>query len=587
MLLLLLPLLLSGCVDEIPVSREVPYGGDGKGLSVEEAKTFFESYVSGKASRSAGPEEHDNGFYIRRLMLPVGEFVPDWEEGLSTDAPSLYSVDVPVQSDFSFRVLRVDKGSGKVYQTKCWHKLVVVKDPKSGSMGCFIAFFIPDRAYALSHGGDIGRVLTNGEEMGDYSGVKIYTTLEGRRVRVNRYLNGKKVEGIYIDGASDREDYIFRMLHSEKIIGKVWLQRSRPKTPVSRGEDDWVDDFWDDWWDDTFEDDSWCDDSWSDDSNNDSDNPLDTNNDNFVQVGTDGWGDDVYYNSNDDTYYIDIDGDGFVDSAYVNDGYDESDSGDDWSSGDETTTPPDPDPLPDPGDAPTDSGEGELGGGSGEVEQGGEGDNQQSQSPPVPFNEEEQKKVNSLLSILEKNHGINPSKYTIMKANYCGTLARIEKNGIITLCNEFFNKPGLSDIDRLATIWHEMYHFDHKHYVPEYKSALFKSGPLELWRQNVPPEIKDFIEKQIESDLRINLEKLSGDEKNYFLKTIEVHYHHRLTYSYYNTPPSFYENEINTHEAEKAEFPDSEVSDSYRKERDRLIWEYTEIQKEIQKESNN
>ena len=49
--LLLLPLLLSGCVDEFPVPTEVPYGGDGKGLSVEDAKTFFESYVSGKASR--------------------------------------------------------------------------------------------------------------------------------------------------------------------------------------------------------------------------------------------------------------------------------------------------------------------------------------------------------------------------------------------------------------------------------------------------------------------------------------------------------------------------------------------------------
>ena len=108
--LLLLPLLLSGCVDEFPVPTAVPYGGDGKGLSVEEAKTFFESYVSGKASRSGEPEEHDNGFYIQRLMLPVGEFVPSWEEGLSTDAPSLYSVDVPVQSDFSFRVLRVAVG---------------------------------------------------------------------------------------------------------------------------------------------------------------------------------------------------------------------------------------------------------------------------------------------------------------------------------------------------------------------------------------------------------------------------------------------------------------------------------------------
>ena len=54
--LLLLPLLLSGCVDEFPVPTAVLYGGDGKGLSVEEAKTFFESYVSGKASRSARPE---------------------------------------------------------------------------------------------------------------------------------------------------------------------------------------------------------------------------------------------------------------------------------------------------------------------------------------------------------------------------------------------------------------------------------------------------------------------------------------------------------------------------------------------------
>ena len=574
--LLLLPLLLSGCVDEFPVPTAVLYGGDGKGLSVEEAKTFFESYVSGKASRSVEPEEHDNGFYISRLMLPVGEFVPGWEEGFSTDAPSLYSVDVPVQSDFSFRVLRVDKGSGKVYQTKCWHKLVVVKDPESGNMGCFIAFFIPDRAYALSHGGDIGRVLTNGEEMGDYSGVKIYTALDGRRVRVNRYENGKKVEGIYIDGASDREDYIFRMLHSEKILGRVWLQRSRPRTPVSRGEDDWVDDFWDDWWYGTFDDDSWSDDSWSDDSNNDSDNPLDTNNDNFVQVGNDGWDYDVYYNSDDDTYYIDIDGDGFVDSAYVNDGYDESDSGDDWSSGDETTTPPDPDPLPDPGDAPTDSGEGELGGGSGEVEQGGDGDNQQSQSPPpVPFNEAEQKKVNSLLSILEKNHGINPSKYTIMKSNNCNVIAKIEKSGIIVLCNEFFNKPELSDIDRLATIWHEMYHFDHKHYGKEHEATPFDKVGMEPVNliDRVPPAIKAFLEEKANNELGgtgITSDMIESSWQNELL----IYKHLSIEYN---------QNEVETYRAERIEFPDSEVSEYYKNYRDYLEWKSSAILDELKK----
>ena len=107
--LLLLPLLLSGCVDEFPVPTAVPYGGDGKGLSVEEAKTFFESYVSGKASRSVEPEEHDNGFYIRRLMLPVGEFVPGWEEALSDSNRIYYN---PNDLDGAFKGIN---WSGKTY----------------------------------------------------------------------------------------------------------------------------------------------------------------------------------------------------------------------------------------------------------------------------------------------------------------------------------------------------------------------------------------------------------------------------------------------------------------------------------------
>lgn len=197
------------------------------------------------------------------------------------------------------------------------------------------------------------------------------STLEGRRVRVNRYENGKKVEGIYIDGASDKEDYIFRMLHSEKIIGKVWLQRSRPKSPVSRGEDDWYDDSWDDWYyDELYGDDYWDDDIWYND-------PLDTSNDNFYWIGTNEYGDKVYVDSNTGICYIDIDGDGKVDSAYVYGGNDGSESGDDGGSEDDFSMPVDPDPLPDPGDTPTNSGDEQenVGGGSGETnnnEEGGE-----------------------------------------------------------------------------------------------------------------------------------------------------------------------------------------------------------------------
>ena len=98
-----------GMRGRVSVPTEVPYGGDGKGLSVEDAKTFFESYVSGKASRSAGPDEHDNGFYIRRLMLPVGEFVPGWEEALSDSNRIYYN---PNDVDGAFKGIN---WSGKTY----------------------------------------------------------------------------------------------------------------------------------------------------------------------------------------------------------------------------------------------------------------------------------------------------------------------------------------------------------------------------------------------------------------------------------------------------------------------------------------
>ena len=338
---------------------------------------------------------------------------------------------------------------------------------------------------------------------------------------------------------------------------------------MSRGEGDWTDDFWDDWWDDTFGDAPWHDDNY-----NDSDNSLDTSNDNFTFVGTDGWGDPIYYNSDDGTYYIDIDGDGFVDSAYV---YDEGDSyepgtGEEGNPEDDIMTPIDPDPLPDPGDTSTDSDEG----GSGEVEQGGDGNNQQSQSPPpVPFNEAEQKKVNSLLSILEKNHGINPSKYTIMKSNNCNVIAKIEKSGIIVLCNEFFNKPELSDIDRLATIWHEMYHFDHKHYGKEHEATPFDKVGMEPVNliDRVPPAIKAFLEEKANNELGgtgITSDMIESSWQNELL----IYKHLSIEYN---------QNEVETYRAERIEFPDSEVSEYYKNYRDYLEWKSSAILDELKK----
>ena len=399
-------------------------------------------------------------------------------------------------------------------------------------MSQYILTLIPSKAYDARYGSSVCDRFITRSDKGGFSGVAVYSCVySAYTARVDTYKDGVKREGVFLLDGTDRDVSDAKADYARSLVSSLQILRGR--RPLSRGEYDG--DYYVDYtYDDTYD-----------------------------EIYDGGWFDEIVVTP--DPIWDGVGADGLTN--------------DEWMS----STTPDSTVDPSPEDDASNETE-DVTSPSGETN---EKEQEETKFPPVPFSEEEQKKVNALLNILEKNHKINPSKYTIMKANNCSVLARTEKNGIITLCNEFFNKPGLSDIDRLATIWHEMYHFDHKHYVPEYKSALFKSGPLELWRQNVPPEIKDFIEKQIESELRINLEELDGDMKSHYLNQIEATYRIWLTYSYYNTPPSFYENEINTHEAEKAEFPDSEVSDSYRKERDRLIWEYTEIQKEIQKESNN
>lgn len=326
------------CQDTLSLGNEMNIGGEGKGLSVNEAREFFEKDMSEKASRSS-KDEKEQKYYTQYFMLPVGDFTPKWEEGISTDAPTLYSVDVPIETSYRYRAIRIDEKTNKPYTTTCYHEMVVVKD-KDGKMGYRIVFYIPDREYNLTHGGDISRQLTNGLGMGDYSGLKIYTNTEGQFTRVNRFLNGEKIQAINLNTKQSPKEFAINLLRSLKIIGKIHIQRQKIKTTISRGEDDWYDD-WSDWWDDYYDDDSDFEDPYNnsdDNSNNgwwgDNEDALNVNNDYFWQVAQ-----DTYYNTEDGLYYIDIDGDGQIDTGCPEPGS-EYTPDDNW--------PKDDDPIQDP-----------------------------------------------------------------------------------------------------------------------------------------------------------------------------------------------------------------------------------------------
>lgn len=403
-----------GCSDIIEIEHDKDIiGGNGKGLSVIEAKEFFEKSIMSKSRTEQEPK--DDKYYKERCMLPVGEFVPQWEEGISTDAPTLFSVDVPIKATYRYRVLRIDKKTQKVYTTTCYQELVVVKDLE-GRMGYKVVLFIPDREYSIKNPGDVSRRLTNGIDMGDYSGLKIYTDIEGRMTRVNRFLNGKKIVGIDLTTPGTFKERLAMYVMALKTIGQVSIQRQGAKTMMSRGEDDWYDESYDDWWGNYYDDES------------------DISNDYYEKVDVLP-GEDVYYNHYDGNYYIDFGADGHVDSCisdeFITTPPDEGSQ----------TTPPD-DPIDDPGDAPgdriewgdiTDNSDMTDSGNNGSGDNGDSGDNNDQY-----YIELGNQGINKITTDLKNgNVQIQQAKMSAGEAVLTSISVGLNTNGIITSCLNF------------------------------------------------------------------------------------------------------------------------------------------------------
>lgn len=123
-----------------------------------------------------------------------------------------------------------------------------------------------------------------------------------------------------------------------------------------------------------------------------------------------------------------------------------------------------------------------------------------------------------------------------------------------------FSSDNLTEIDRIATIWHEMYHIDHKHYGKLEMTILEKTIVL-----NPPP----YIEKILNERLDIMYGKYIMTPE-----TREADFKQELIIDRYGTI-EYYKNELETHKAERENFP--EVSHYYENERTWLEWTYEQL----------
>ena len=251
-------------------------------FTASEAQSVFEGEVMGVLTRSA---YYDDSYYRRRFMWNIGEITPDWETATCTKAGHLENVDVQIRSTNRYRVIQTDPVTGKQRKVKCYHKLLVAKDVETGRTGNFIVFFIATNQYSKTHKGFINEWFNNDGNMGDFSGLKVYTKLDGKIVRVNKYESGRKTSGIYLGNVRNIEEFALKMTDVFRLMKNLKIQKGtyRGGALTKAGEDDSSWDYGESdsiWIDasvcyDDCNNDNWGDDDWGDDWDDDWDDDID------------------------------------------------------------------------------------------------------------------------------------------------------------------------------------------------------------------------------------------------------------------------------------------------------------------------
>ena len=151
-------------------------------------------------------------------------------------------------------------------------RLIVVKNRDNGLSGAFIMTIISDPEYSNQHRHEeLCSLIHNDGRLHNYSGLIIYSKLNGTIIRVNKYNRGFLVAGILLTGTSSRDDYIKRVSYLKRIIGNTYFGKKlvfpRTKSGLDSLDYGWYDslnpsicvddtvvcdsvDWGNDWWDD-------------------------------------------------------------------------------------------------------------------------------------------------------------------------------------------------------------------------------------------------------------------------------------------------------------------------------------------------
>lgn len=170
---------------------------DMKGFTLEEAKAFFEMKITEKETRTRAGKKMSN------TSLSPEDFTPKWNNAVGSSQNNLACYDMTIQTNTRYQVMSYDfkDGTARVNVVPASQKLVIVKDAETEALGQYILTLIPSKDFYVKHKNNICDLFINCSDKAYFSGVAIYTDpLNGRIIRADRYVDGLKIQGIFMPG---------------------------------------------------------------------------------------------------------------------------------------------------------------------------------------------------------------------------------------------------------------------------------------------------------------------------------------------------------------------------------------------------
>ena len=234
--------LFTSCYDSEPwVNVTKPPTKDKVTITVEEAQASFENEIMSKATRSISTRKEDL-LRFSKHQFPFGDIIPKWSSGVASNTSKTAYYETPIRSSYLYRAWRhkrIGKNKKKKWMcTKIIHKLLVMKDPRTNETYNYIELLIPTIHFTNHHRTFNYNLITNNGNMLDFSGFKVYTTLDGHLVRVNEYKNGKKIRGVFLDGTADKETYQEMRRRALNMLKNTRISIKLPKVAMTRSYDE-------------------------------------------------------------------------------------------------------------------------------------------------------------------------------------------------------------------------------------------------------------------------------------------------------------------------------------------------------------